>query len=131
MRTSEIPDWPQRAGLAALALAVLLPLGGARPHQAPDWRDKVHRLVLEEMTRGPVEFVVFFAEQADLSEASQRRTKHERGRFVFETLREVARRSQAPTLAELQARGLEYRSFWIANMIWVRGSARPSTLTRT
>jgi len=124
VRPSESRHGVSGVGIAALALVALLPLCGARPYQAPEWRQKVHPRVLDEMTRGPVDFVVFFDEQADLSEASRRGTKQERGRFVFETLREVARRIQAPTLAELQARGLPHRSFWIANMIWVRGTAR-------
>ena len=39
-----------------------------------------------------------------------------------ERLRELAQRTQAGLIAELDHGGAEYRSFWAANMIWVRGS---------
>ncbi len=36
-------------------------------------------------------------------------------------LTETAQRTQQPVLKTLRERGLEHRSFWVANMIWVRG----------
>jgi subtilisin family serine protease len=72
---------------------------------------------------GEAEFFLFLAEQADLAPASSFATKGERGRFVFETLREVARRTQTGILADLDAAGLPHRAYWAANMIWVRSSA--------
>jgi subtilisin family serine protease len=83
---------------------------------------KVHPRVLLDAESGPTEFVVVLAEQADLGAASSLTDKGERGRYVYETLREVAARTQGPVLALLDQRGLEHRSFWIANMILVRGS---------
>lgn len=112
------------AGLAALAAA---------PVAAADWRQKVDPWVLERAGRvagggaapeaagGEAEFLVFLAEQADLSPARRLPTKAEKGRFVFRRLTEVAARTQGPVLAELAALGVPHRPYWIANMVWVRG----------
>jgi subtilisin family serine protease len=97
----------------------------AAAHAAtPGWETKVHGDVLGSLaeTGGAVEFLVILDEQADLTAARTFRTKLERGRFTFETLREVAGRSQAPLIAKLEALGADYRAYWITNMLWVRGS---------
>ncbi|PWB77394.1 MAG: hypothetical protein C3F15_03415 [Holophagae bacterium] len=65
------------------------------------------------------DFVVRFAEQADLSTA-YRMGWHERGGFVVAALREVADRSQAAARAILDARGASYRPFLAGNEIYVR-----------
>ncbi len=109
-------------------LALLL----AAPAAAADWRDKVDPWVLERVdlpaeTAAPAEaaaqaeFLVFLAEQADLSTARRLPGKAAKGRYVFERLTEVAARTQRPLLDELAARRLPHRPYWIANMIWVRG----------
>jgi subtilisin family serine protease len=82
---------------------------------------EVHPLVREEAAAGQAEFLVILDEQADLGSVAALRSKSERGRAVFDSLTEVASRTQAPLIAELEARGLSYRPYWIANMIWVRG----------
>lgn len=69
----------------------------------------------------PVEFLVFLTEQADLSEASALQTKQEKGTYVFNKLTETARRTQPAVIRDLVFRGVAYRSFWVANMLWVRG----------
>ncbi len=68
-----------------------------------------------------LEFLISMRTQADLSAASALRTKTEKGKYVYQKLTEVANRTQPPILKELAARGLEFRSYWIANLIWVRG----------
>lgn len=115
-----------RALRCALAAGAILLLCGARPAQptVEPWQEKVHPRLLEQAARGPAEFILFLAEQADLSMAATRHSKAGRGRFVTETLRGLAGRTQAPILALLQARGAEHRGYWIANMIWVRGDGR-------
>jgi serine protease AprX len=76
---------------------------------------------------GEAEFLVVLAEQADLDAAAGvgRRlsapTREVRLRYVYDTLREVALRSQASLRAELDAAGVEYRPFYIVNMLAVRG----------
>ena len=104
----------------------MLLLCGARPVQAAaaPWQGKVHPGLLDQAAKGPTEFILFLTEQADLKAAATRHSKAARGRFVTETLRRQAERTQAPILALLEARGVEHRSYWIANMIWVRGDGR-------
>lgn len=65
------------------------------------------------------DFVVRFAEQADLS-AAYGMGWQERGEFVYARLREVAERSQSAARAVLGARGVSYQSFLAANEIYVR-----------
>ena len=84
------------------------------------WKQKVDTLVLEEAAKGETEILITLQEQADLSPAFQLNTKEEKGEFVYNTLREVALRSQRPILEYLQQRGIPHRSFWVSNMIWVK-----------
>jgi serine protease AprX len=98
---------------------------GPPPHGPADaWREKVDARVLTRAAEGPVDFIVFLSDQADLSAARSLRTKAEKGRFVAGALRARAAKSQAPLLALLQARGADFQSFWIADMIRVRGDSR-------
>jgi len=101
------------------ALALAAAPAGDGPWQ---WQDKVHPRVLEQSALGPVEFIVFLEHQADLSGVGAGDPdRAERGRRTVAALTAAAAASQGPLVAELQARGLPYRPFWIANMIWVRG----------
>jgi uncharacterized repeat protein (TIGR01451 family) len=90
---------------------------------ADEWQSKVDPWVLETVAeQGETEFLVFLTEQADLSGAAALRTKLEKGQYVYETLTEVANRTQPPVRAALDGFGVEYRPYWVANLIWVRGS---------
>jgi subtilisin family serine protease len=88
---------------------------------AAHWQVKVDPWVLTTASDGETEFLLYLSEQADLGEASQLKTKLEKGQFVYQKLVEVARRTQGPILTELQEMGINYKPFWIANMIWVQG----------
>ena len=87
----------------------------------PPWQSKVDSRVLETADTEKTEFLVFLSKQANLGEAARLRKKTDKGKHVYTVLTTTAERTQAPLLRELKRRGLEYRSFWIANMIWVRG----------
>jgi subtilisin family serine protease len=69
----------------------------------------------------PVEMIVYLADQADLSQASQIADWNERGRAVYETLRQHAAASQADLRARLVGRGYAPRSLWIVNALLVSG----------
>lgn len=87
----------------------------------PAWHAKVDPWVLDNSIGSrSVEFIVFLDQQADLSAARALSGKSAKGAWVSETLRETAARTQAPVLARLEALGAEHRSYWIANMIWVK-----------
>jgi uncharacterized repeat protein (TIGR01451 family) len=98
--------------------------------QSPDWRAKVDDWVLQTAAQGETEFLVMLQEQADLSGAERLRTKQEKGRYVYQQLTAAAEHSQKPVLRALQALAaespgqVEYRPYWIANMIWVRGDSQ-------
>ncbi|GAB4578088.1 MAG: hypothetical protein Fur0022_08210 [Anaerolineales bacterium] len=89
---------------------------------AAEWRDKVDPWVLETAAeQSETEFLVFLTEQADLSATETMQTKAEKGTYVYQTLSALAEKTQKPILAQLDALQVEYKSFWVANMIWVRG----------
>jgi serine protease AprX len=70
---------------------------------------------------GEAEFLVILDEQADLSGAAALPNREARLRYVYDGLRETARRTQAPVRAELDAAGVTYRSFYIVNAVVARG----------
>src|SRR5215510_9494290 len=69
------------------------------------------RVLADTANGGSTEALVVLAEQADLSPAASMHTKLEKGRFVFNALRAVADRSQAPLRRFLDLRGVTYQSF--------------------
>lgn len=107
--------------LALLLLVIMSAVapGNAEPNN--DWQSKVDRQVLLAAATGESEFIVLLSEQADLSAAENLKTKLEKGEFVYHQLTEVANRTQGPLVELLTSMEAQYRSFWIANMIWVRG----------
>ena len=118
-----------KARWAALSMAAGFAVTTAiEPPMARDlsWRAKVHPRVLAARGDEEQEILIVLRERADLSGARQLETRQEKTRYVFERLTEVARRSQEPLLAELEASGADYQSFWITNMIRLR--ARPASV---
>lgn len=72
---------------------------------------------------GVSDFVILLDEKADLKAATQgARTKLEKGQATVAALKATAARTQTGVLAQLAARGIEHRAFWIANAITARGS---------
>src|SRR4029453_4108669 len=67
------------------------------------------------------EFMVVLKDQADLSGAAMLRVKADKGRFVRDTLWNKALSTQASILEWLKERGIEHRSFYIVNALWVKG----------
>src|SRR5207249_3915636 len=85
--------------------------------------NKVAPWVVEHTAYGQqAEFFVVLAERADLRPAANLPTKTEKGRFVYQTLREKARTTQGPILQWLRERNIEHRSFYIVNAILVKGT---------
>ncbi|UCH63154.1 MAG: S8 family serine peptidase [Fidelibacterota bacterium] len=85
-----------------------------------DWREKVDATVLEAASVREIAYIVLLNEQADLSEATELRTKLEKGKYVFERLSELAERTQPDIIETLISENVEYQRFWIANMILVK-----------
>jgi len=82
---------------------------------------KIAPWVLAHAAGAPVEFLVVLTEQADLSGADALATKPEKGRYVFDQLRQMAQASQGPLRAALDKKNVDYRAFYIVNAVWVRG----------
>ncbi len=68
---------------------------------------------------GRAEVFVILAEQADVSAAYNIPDKAARTRYVYERLREVAKRTQPPLVAWLEQREAHVQRFFIANVIEV------------
>lgn len=78
-------------------------------------------LITRAKTSEPLDFLIYFEEQADLSKAYELPWE-ERGWYVYETLKAQADRSQASVRTYLDAYGVDYESFWIQNVIAVESS---------
>ncbi|MFN2210458.1 MAG: S8 family serine peptidase [Candidatus Promineifilaceae bacterium] len=105
-----------------LAVVVVMAMVTVRTRARPQWQQKVDDWVLEEAgAADEVEFLVVLKDQADLGRISDRLSKAEKGAAVYNSLTDVALRSQASLIPDLKAAGADYRPFWISNMIWVRG----------
>jgi serine protease AprX len=83
---------------------------------------KIAPWVVEQTANGRrAEFIVVLSDQADVSGAAMLRTKTDKGRFVRDTLWNKAQATQGPVLQWLKERGIEHRSFYIVNALWVKG----------
>ncbi|MGH9838881.1 MAG: S8 family serine peptidase [Blastocatellia bacterium] len=84
---------------------------------------KIAPWVMEHTEDGQeAEFLVILADKADLMGAKELQAKQEKGRFVRDALLQKARQSQASLLEWLQARGIEHRSFYVVNAVWVKAT---------
>ena len=84
---------------------------------------KIAPWVMEHTENGAeAEFLVILRDKADLRSAKTLQTKREKGQFVHDALLSKAQQSQAPLLRWLSARGIQHRSFYIVNAIWVKAT---------
>jgi hypothetical protein len=108
--------------LLCLALFVL-PLAAQANSQtgnAPALLDKIDAHLLAEIqAEGQADFFIWMVEQADVSAAYQLQTKLEKGQYVFDTLQATAETTQRELRSYLDAQGVEYRPFYVANTIAV------------
>ena len=126
------------ASAAALALWAVAPSPALSQPRADRnlALSKIAPWVLQHTEGGKqAEFMVVLADQADLRGAQALRTKQEKGRYVRDVLWNKAQATQAPVLTWLRERNIEHRSYYIVNLIWVKGNfdvaelaARPDVL---
>jgi len=94
--------------------------GPAKINQAD--QTKIANQVLTETADGQqTTFIVYLTDQADVSLAYTIKDPDARGWYVYQTLRDHAAATQAPIKETLDAAGVQYTSFWAANMIVVAG----------
>jgi serine protease AprX len=110
----------------AIAMLVLSDTGGYTASQNQDQALlKIAPWVLEHTANGAqTEFLVVLTDQADLSGAWKLKTKLEKGRSVRDALWNKARATQGPLIKWLQERNIEYRSFYIVNMVLVKADQK-------
>lgn len=118
------------SGTAALALVaglalVASPASAASPDldRTPDTAAVSPQVHNELAADGTTDFWVYLGETADLSGADSAADRGAQGRYVYERLTETAERTQAGLLRMLEAEGVAYESYWIANTVKVRGDA--------
>jgi uncharacterized protein (TIGR03437 family) len=125
--------------IAPVCVIALMALVHSKSYTPPNHQNlaKIASWVLDQTADGSeAEFLVILADQANLDRAQAMRAKPEKGGYVREALLNKARATQEPLLRWLQERGIEHRSFYIVNLIWVRGdrevvlalAARPEVL---
>src|SRR6478735_5190532 len=113
---------------AAAAIAVFAAIGpsratGQRVRDNAFHPGKIAPWVIEHTANGQqAEFMVVLADQANLSAAATMRTKTEKGRYVYNALRNKSQTTQGPILRWLREHRLEHRSFYIVNAILVKGT---------
>ena len=113
---SPIGDSPWRKTMAVLA-------GGGNPGGKAAFQLKIAPWVIQHTANGQqAEFFVVLADQADLSGAATLATKVEKGRYVYDALRNKSEATQGPILQWLRQRRIEYRSFYIVNAILVKST---------
>ncbi len=111
----------RRISSGFVVAAVVLCFGLMAPAQTNSTAKIAPRVMAETANGHSTEALVVLTEQADLRPAAGLQTKQEKGTFVFNTLREVANRTQAPILRMLDSQGVAHQSFYIVNLIKVTG----------
>ena len=102
-----------------LCLLFILILIVQRSVQASSsWTTKVDEAVLQKSATSPVEVLIRMKESADLSDSLMLRTKEAKSHFVYSQLKTVADQSQAPIQTILDAEKVNYKSYWISNIIF-------------
>ncbi|GEM_PF-734328 len=97
------------------------PAQAAAPAEEPVLAAIDPALLIELEQKGTANFFVLMNAKADLSAADKISDWSERGWFVYNTLLETARTSQAEVIAYAEKNGLEYRSFYTVNSVYFPG----------
>ncbi|MBI4789530.1 MAG: S8 family serine peptidase [Chloroflexi bacterium] len=107
-----------------LFVSMLLAVVLASPSTAAPQKVKIDPRVLQDTTSDQIaDFLVVLKSQANARAAALRAPDHRaRAPAVFASLRQAADSAQPAIRAQLDALGVEYRAYWIANLIAVRGN---------
>jgi subtilisin family serine protease len=104
-----------------LAVCLIMTVNTDAPAREDAIEDKVHPGLLAQSAEGDLDFILWMEQQADLSESSSLSSKEQKGWYVYKQLVDTANSSQKDLIYQLEELGVEYHSFWIANMVHVRG----------
>ncbi|WP_329389691.1 S8 family serine peptidase [Streptomyces sp. NBC_01351] len=126
------PARPLRTALAALAAALLLPLGAGVAAAAPDpgpttgtaERKIEPKLRAQLDASAKAVFWVYLDSAADLTAARGQQTRAAKAETVLRTKKDHAARSQAEVVKAVEGAGAEHTSYWIVNAVRVIGSQK-------
>jgi hypothetical protein len=106
---------------AAVFLLILLPaVSLSQDKKVPPVSAKIEAELLDLLSvKGNADFVVRMSEQADLSAAYQMRDWQARGQYVYNTLKQVAERSQVQVKDMLSKQGFKFQTFIAGNELYV------------
>src|SRR5438093_753036 len=105
--------------LAISVVGVAVLYGGTA---ASSNQSKIEGRVLRDTANGnQASIVINLKAQADLSAAYKMKNQNARGWYVYRALKREAARTQAPVKAMLSSRGISYKSYWVANVIFAKG----------
>lgn len=100
----------------------ILPDAGTPTDDADRAREKLTDEAESQLTEaGAAPFWVRFGDRADLAAASKITDWSKRGVAVRDALMKQAEASQAEVIADLDAAGAAYTSFWVSNAVLVKG----------
>jgi len=101
-------------------VAALLPIGAAQaaPSGAEVSGDLLAKLAAPGSTTG---FMVYLKARADLRGAATQKTTDAKATHVYQQLTNTADSSQAGVRGLLSTRNAQFRTFWIANAVYVNG----------
>ncbi|KQY56444.1 S8 family serine peptidase [Nocardioides sp. Root140] len=108
--------------LAALIALVALPTGASSASPTAEDKGHIQPELLAEFEKAvdeTQEFWVILDSSADTSSASGVGDWDKRGQAVYDALRSHAKTSQAEVIAQLDAAGATYTSYWITNAVHV------------
>ncbi len=114
--------------LAYLSLAgpVLSKNAGRSPQMAgtngATWQEKIDPRVATAAAAGETDFLIYMAQQADLSGSKALKTKNEKGTYTYQQLTNVAEATQPPVRQLLTQLGAPFRAFWVSNTISAKGN---------
>ena len=109
--------------LITAAASLFFCLEGNIYAQVPGWKLKVSPSLLSAFAEKSSEnFIVIMNDQADVSAAKYIHGKEEKGKYVFETLRNFSLESQKSISTELNEEQIAFTSFWVVNALSVTGS---------
>ena len=107
--------------LAGLIAAVTPVFASSNSHglkPVTGYTGKVENRVLSDTANGrEASVMIQLTQQADLSAAYGMKDQDARGWYVYRTLKREADRTQGPIRSLLEAQGVSYQAFWVANVI--------------
>jgi len=89
------------------------------------WMTKVHPKIFERIATPEKEapFIILLKDSVNIQDLNRNITNNaERPFIVYNTLSQKAKISQAPLIRDLKKMGLQFRSYWIVNMISTTGN---------